>query len=270
MKYLSRSATWMLLLALIAGPLHAAAPKAPEDPTQDTLMITAGFLSGHPDLRFRLLALEKRESGKQDDAFKFFQRASFYADKPSQAMIAEMLWNGTGAAQDKALAYAWMDLAAERGYEGFLQLREQYWLGLDDSERKRAVALGEDVYARYGDEAALPRIATAIRRERKKVTGSRTGFTGNLRIVVPGPAGFEEIDGSKFYDDRFWDPARYQAWHDSIWMTPRVATVEVGDAKQVMDTELGTRIPKMEPLQDSPEPVTDDVMPKLDPSFNNP
>src|SRR5690606_38552198 len=86
----------VLLLAMASTDLalarkNNAAP--PPDPTQDSLMITAGFLNGHPDLRFRLLALEKRQAGKLDDAFRFFQRAAYYADKPSQGMVAEMLWN---------------------------------------------------------------------------------------------------------------------------------------------------------------------------------
>ncbi|WP_305804723.1 hypothetical protein [Stenotrophomonas sp. YIM B06876] len=265
-------ATLLLCAAMAAPPVLAAkrANTPPPDPTQDPLMITAGFLSGHPDLRFRLLALEKREAGKQEDAFKFFQRAAFYADKPSQAMVAEMLWTGLGTGQDKALAYAWMDLAAERGYEGFVQLREHYWLGLDETKRARAISLGEEIYARYGDEAAQPRIATALRRERRSVTGSRTGFVGNLRIFVPGPAGPEEIDGSKFYDERYWDPAKYQAWHDSIWMKPRVATVKVGDVKQQVDPEMETRIPKVAPALDAQEPQTDEAMPTLESRSNRP
>lgn len=258
--------TGLLLLALASAAPAAtkkdnAAP--PPDPTQDKVMITAGFLNGHPDLRFRLLALEKREAGKLDDAFRYFQRAAFYADKPSQGMVAEMLWNGSGTAQDKAAAYAWMDLAAERGYEGFLELRERYWHRLSEAERERAILLGQDIYARYGDEAAKPRIATALRRERRSVTGSRTGFSGNVRIIVPGPAGPEEIDGSKFYDERYWDPVQYQQWHDAIWMKPRVATVDVGDVEHIQHSDAKSRIPEVVPQVDAPEPVTEDVMPEL-------
>lgn len=259
--------TTALLAALVAAPPALAAKQPPDnlpaDPTEDPVMITAGFLSGHPDLRFRLLALEKREQGKLDDAFKFFQRAAFYADKPSQAMVAEMLWNGTGTAQDRPLAYAWMDLAGERGYEGFVELRERYWAKLDEAERERAIAAGEDIYARFGDAAAKPRIATALRRERRNVTGSRTGMGGNLRIMVPGPAGAEEIDGSKFYDERYWDPEKYQAWHDAIWMKPRVARVDVGEVSHVPDTTRESRIPKVQPLLDAEEPVTEDAMPNM-------
>lgn len=235
----------------------------PADPSQDKALVTAGFLSGHPDLRFRLLGLEKREQDKQDQAFKFFQRASFYADKPSQAMVAEMLWTGTGIPQNKIEAYAWMDLAAERGYEGFVELRERYWAGLTELEREQAIQLGQDIYARYGDSAAQPRIATALRRERKNVTGSRTGFSNSLKILIPTPGGGELIDSSKFYDDRYWDPAKYQQWHDSIWMKPRVATVNVGAASTVPQPGVETRIPAVQPRPDAPEPITDDVMPTI-------
>jgi hypothetical protein len=53
----------VLLLAMASTDLAWAGKNtAPltEDPTQDALMISAGFLNGHPDLRFRLLALVLR------------------------------------------------------------------------------------------------------------------------------------------------------------------------------------------------------------------
>ncbi len=264
--------TLPLLLPMLAlAPMQSQAaenkPQAlPADPTSDPLMITAGFLSGHPDLRFRLLGMEKRNAGDQEAAFRFFQRAAFYADKPSQAMVAEMLWNGSGTPADRAQAYAWMDLAAERGYEGFVELRERYWAALTAEQRAHAVAEGEAIYARFGDSAAKPRIATVMRRERRAVTGSRTGFAGNLRIMVPGPAGPEEIDGSKFYDDRYWDPDKYQQWHDAIWAKPRVARIDVGALSQVKgEPERRTRIADVPPDPDANEPLTDDLQPSKQP-----
>lgn len=158
----------------------AAQSEVPPDPTEDSLMVTAGFLSYHPDLRLRLEGIEALEDKQPEEAFKWFQRAAFYADKPSQGMVAEMLWTGQGVAKDPGLAYAWMDLAAERGYRGFLLLRERYWNQLDPAERERAIEHGQALYARYGDAAARPRLAAQLRRGRREMTGSRTGFTGNL------------------------------------------------------------------------------------------
>jgi len=220
-----------VILACLAGAVLASGRAPTPDPTEDPLLLTSGFLSGHPDLRFRMLALEKRAAGKLEDAFRLFQRAALYADKPSQAMVAEMLWNGTGTEPDHALAYAWMDLAAERGYRGFLLLRELYWQELGETERERAIQEGQAIYTRYGDDAAEPRLATIMRREKRKATGSRTGFVGALSILVPGPGGWENIDGSTFYDERYWDPVQYRAWHDAIWMMPKVGSVTVGEVE---------------------------------------
>jgi len=266
-----------LLLALalpVAAPAAPPAKKAPaplpSDPTEDPLMISAGFLNGHPDLRFRMLGMEKQRANDQAAAFTFFQRAGYYGDKVSQAMVAEMLWNGTGTAVNRPLAYVWMDLAAERGYKGFLELRERYWAALAEDERTQAINQGEAVYARFGDAAADPRLALAMRREQKRMTGSRTGFAGNVKILVPGPNGTsEQIDGTKFYDSRYWEPAQYRQWQDSIWSTPRVARVDVGSVSQVpLPGEQESRIPQTSPQVDAPEPVTEDRQPEPIPGGN--
>jgi len=49
-----------LALACLAATSAAANPAPPPDPTADPVMLTAGFLSAHPDLRFRLRALAAR------------------------------------------------------------------------------------------------------------------------------------------------------------------------------------------------------------------
>jgi len=245
----------LLALLILASSTAAAQPTpAPPDPTEDPLMVTAGFLSWHPDLRFRLLGMEAAKKGDQEKAFQAYQRASFYGDKPSQGMVAEMYWTGQGAARDPVLAYAWMDLAAERGYRGFLGLRERYWNGLDGAQREQAIEQGQAIYARYGDAAALPRIASQLRRGRSQAVGSRTGFAGNAKIYVPGPGGYETLDATKFYDQRYWDPERYQQWHDSIWAAPRVGRVEVGEMEQVE-----SRIPATEPDLDAVAPEVEGV-----------
>ena len=254
------SATVVLLSFLLACPATSAGdgnPGKPVNPDIDEGMIRAGFLNSHPDVRYRLLGLEENKHGKHADAFRFFQRAAYYADKPSQGMIAEMLWNGSGVAADRPRAYAWMDLAAERGYQGFLLIRERYWHALGESERRDALAQGVAIYAAYGDAVAQPRLATVLRRERRRMTGSRTGFAGTLKISVPGPAGFEEIDGSKFFDEKFWNPKKYQAWHDGIWMKPRIGTVTVGEVERAPDLRSNpSRIPAAKPDGDAPEPDT--------------
>lgn len=253
-----------LLMALLFACTHQSAlaqgknAPIPADPAADAQFRAAGFLESHPDIRYRLLGLEEFRKKNHADALRFFKRASFYADKPSQGMVAEMYWSGQGIEKDPVIAYAWMDLAAERGYAGFRGLRERYWNSLSAEERQQALVQGETIYATYGDAAAKPRLATVLRRERKKVTGSRTGFAGSLKIYVPGPSGSEQIDGSKFYDERFWDVEKYYAWHDSIWMKPRIGKVSVGEMEQVdaASPASASRIPATTPKISAPEPET--------------
>lgn len=238
----------VFLAAVIAGSPAAAAetgaqatPKKrfnlPPNPLADPIMATDAFLDDHPDLRLRLLALEKYRAGKFEDALHYFRRASYYADKPSQGMVAEMLWEGKGAARDPALAYAWMDLAAERGYLGFLALREKYWDALDPGQRASAVRQGEGIYAEYGDKVAERRLHAALRRGSKSVVGSRTGFVGAVSIHIQG---YGEIHASEYFAPKYWDPKQYREWHDQVWQKPLSGQVKVGEVEAVDDGKPAT------------------------------
>ncbi|UWX03581.1 sel1 repeat family protein [Pseudoxanthomonas sp. NC8] len=252
-------ATGLVLLALLGAPGANAAGRSPApDPTEDALMMSAGFLSSHPDLRLRLNGQERLKDGNHAEAFLFFKRAVWYGDKPSQGMVAEMLWTGKGVERDPPQAYAWMDPAAERGYEGFILHRERYWAALDAAERARAIEIGKEVYARYGDAASEPRLAAVLRRERSRQTGSRTGYSGALKIYVPGPGDtYEQIDGSKYYDERYWDPKQYRQLQDSIWARAYTGRVDVGPVEQIgTDANPNSRIPATAPQVDTPEPQT--------------
>lgn len=260
-----RSLSRMIVLVAALGAARALAPAAafaaeerdPPDPLNDPMMITAGFLTHHPDMKYRILGMKAYGAQRFDDAMRYFRRASFYADKPSQGMVAEMYWNGDGVPRDRAVAYAWMDLAAERGYEGFIGLRERYWAQMTDDERTRAVREGQAVYARFGDDAAKPRYAFQLRTGRRNLTGSRTGFTGNhVQILVPGIGGEQTIDGSRFFDERYWDAKKYWAWQDRTWKKPKIGRVDVGDVQTVRDgARPGTRIPETRPEANAAEPA---------------
>jgi hypothetical protein len=247
--------TLAVSLALLLPSAAGAAQNKdiPPDPVSDPLLITAGFLNHHQDLKYRLLGIEAYNKKDFENALRFFRRASYFADTPTQGMVAEMYWKGEGAPMDRAMAYAWMDLAAERSYRGFLLLRERYWKEMSEAERERAITEGQAVYARFGDAAAKPRYEAELRRGKKSMVGSRTGFAGTVRIEVPGPAGSQSIDGSKFYDERYWDAKKYWAWQDAIWAKPRVGKVSVGEVEAVKNA-APSRIPGTEPDIDAPVP----------------
>lgn len=228
-----------LLLALLASPLASAqqapAKVASPDPLSDDVLVAGGFLDGHPDLRHRNDGLNAYGNKDFSKALEQFKRAAYYGDKPSQAVVGEMYWDGIGVAQDRVMGLVWMDLAAERGYDFFSKKRDYYWNALSEQERTRALAVARPVHSEYSDQAAEPRLAAIMRRERSKMTGSRVGsLTSSVQIIVPG---YGSIDATRFYDPKFWDPKQYRTWQDDYWTDLKVGQVTVGDVEKVTDAE---------------------------------
>lgn len=223
----------------------------------DPALFTESFLSAHPDLRWRREALHAFSNKQYELAMKQFRRAARHADKPSQAMIAEMYWEGLGVAQDRPLAYAWMDIAAERMYPNFLILRESYWHALDENQREDAIRRGQTILAEFGDDVAKPRMARVLSKHRRQITGSRTGFVGPGLTVVDlrGPAStgvdLSELkspfgarvggvsSGHLSYDEKYWVPEQYWASQDEVWraLPAQTGSVHVGDLKQADDED---------------------------------
>lgn len=204
-------------------------------------LMTEGFLSAHPDLRWRREGLHAYANDRHDEAMRHFLTAARYADKPAQAMIAEMHWKGIGVPQDRAIGYAWMDLAAERFYSNFIIKREQYWGDMSPAEQAAAIERGQPLLAEYGDDAAKPRMATVLRRNRA-ATGSRVGFTGNLEIISftgPNAGSGLRIRADEYYAAKYWEPDKYFEWQDQMWDAPppRRGRVDVGDIESVTRRE---------------------------------
>jgi uncharacterized protein len=225
------------LALLYALSCHAAAQDTEGGGVErEVILNSQHFLSAHPDIRWRREGVWSLELGQPDHAAEHFRRAARYADKPSQAMLAELYWSGLGVEQDRALAYAWMDLAAERAYPVFLAKREHYWAQLTEAERARVQDVGLPLYEQYGDDVAKPRLERLLRRAKRNITGSRVGNIGALRILVPGPGGAaHSISGDDFYDDRFWEPALYWEWQDRAWKQARTGRVDIRPLERVHD-----------------------------------
>lgn len=241
--------TWLLasLALFICLPVHAFAQEH-ADPSSDDTMLAAGFLDGHPDLLYRSQGLEAYGEREYVKAIERFRKAAHFGDKASQAIIGEMLWSGLGAERDRVMALVWMDVAAERGYPRFVNTRNVYWNALTPAERQRARNLADNLHDEYGDAATEPRLARALRRERAKMTGSRVGsMSSNVQIIIPGHG---SIDGSRFYDPKFWDPVQYRAWHDTFWEHVKEGSVSVGEPEKL--DKLSTEPPK--PLPDHAKP----------------
>jgi hypothetical protein len=244
--------TLLLLAALAMTPAFAAETTSTTERRREPAFVaTEAFLSGHPDLRWRIAGLNAHRKGEYREALEAFRRAARFADKPAAAAIAELYWEGKGVAQDRALAYAWMDLAAERQWRLFLVRREGMWAELTDAERERALVVGTALYEEFGDAVAKPRMARVLRNARRNTTGSRTGSVGSLRIEIPSANGSLIVDGSQFYADKYWDPKMYWRWQQETWAPELQGRVDVGtvtaaaeapgDRKPATDTQPGDR-----------------------------
>ncbi|QCO68603.1 sel1 repeat family protein [Luteimonas yindakuii] len=184
---------------------------------------TPDYWNAHPDQKHRMLGLAALQEGRAEEARGHFERAAHHADKASQALMAQLLWEGRGVAQDRALAYAWMDLAAERGDPRLAAQRELYWSGLEEASRQRALAEGKSIYDRYADDVAQPRLERERRRWTQIAVGSRLGSPGAARVCTsrngggrPAGAGMggldfcqNGLDSAVHYADSTLSPAQY-------------------------------------------------------------
>lgn len=193
--------------------------------------------AGHPNELYRIYAAEASTKGDWGDAVRLFTIAASYADKYSQHRLSLLHWHGIGAPSDRAVAYVWADLAAERGYPQFLALREKMWAELSADEQKRVAEIGQKYYDQYGDPTAKKRFANEMGKAKRQTTGSRTGFVSNLAIVSPG-AGmdlFNSIGGpdlSQLYEKSRWDAKSYWQVEDILWKQGNVEVGPVETAKQ--------------------------------------
>ncbi|RAO74559.1 hypothetical protein CA260_19415 [Dyella jiangningensis] len=265
----------VVVLGLLVGAGHAAlAQEAPTskpvtDPKDlrelakfEEMMDVPGVARQHKDILYRELAMEAYKNGDKERALKMFMRAASYADKPSQAAIADMYWEGVGTAVDRPRAYAWMDLAATRGYDRFLAKREYYWSQLTEAERAQALRVGQDIYAEYDDKIALHRLQMELEFTRRNVVGSHVGFVGTGKVYgfthtmntgrastgLPRPggnatstSGSEQDLGlpianlSELYRPSIWKVNDYARFKDIQWQerVESKPTVDVGDLQNV-------------------------------------
>lgn len=252
---------WGIALLLLGGASSPApASGNAKSPAPEERMLVekgfGGFLTAHPDLRHHRRGMSAFAKGDFEAAAKQFRIAARYADKPSQAMLAQLVWEGQGVQRNRPLAYAWMDLAAERGNRRFLLQRERFWEAMDAEEQAEAIARGTELYTEFGDAVAQPRMAAVLRRASRNVVGSRTGYTGHGNVVAPaagsgaaavtvatpttqsgfgGDSGFQasqSLPASTFYAPQYWSPKQYFDWRDQYHERQlQSGTVDVGGVR---------------------------------------
>ncbi len=222
-----------LLLLLLAAPL----PAVDDQPAGN--QPKAADSTGHLDQVYRARAAEAYRRGRLDWARRYFEIAARHADKPSQLALAMMHLNGDGVARDPARAYAWLDVAAERGYRDFLVQRERVWDALSPRERERALELARGLHAEYGDAVAKRRHWNRLQSHLAKSLARHPTMTHVMFVVdylncrvAPGAVLGRKgscVDAQYFNDDRF-DRDGYWREQDRAWGGD--GTVEVGPLRR--------------------------------------
>ncbi|MET0580436.1 MAG: sel1 repeat family protein [Pseudoxanthomonas sp.] len=206
-------------------------------------VMTDGFLEAHPDLWHRRAGMRSDANGKLEEARKHYRLAARYGDKPSQARLGEMFWNGQGGKQDRVQGFLWMALAAERGYPEFDVWKMHYWGKLDPQERKEAQQREQAMLDEYSDKVAKVRQEKAMRRGQRSSTGSLLGYSAASALYI-NLAGGGSIDPERFYAREFWEPGEYWKLQDRIWREELKGSVSVGDLENLPAPEVEAKRPQ--------------------------
>lgn len=236
-----------LVLVMGTGIAFAAEP-APAEPAQTYQdfpagVLTDGFLEAHLDLFYRKAGIAADRRGDLERAREKYQLAARYADKPSQARLGEMYWEGQGVERDHVMGFLWMALAAERGYDAFQTRKMEYWAQLTPEERKRAVALDQKMLGEYGDVVAKPRQAKVMRREALRGTGGLLGYSESSMLSINTPRG-GAIDPKVFYAKEFWEPEAYWRMQDYVWDGRNPGRVDIGEVQDLGAQPAAPETPK--------------------------
>jgi len=198
----------------------------------------------HPDLFGEFAGMLRYAHHDYTGALKYLKIGAYYSDKLSALSIGLMYLNGEGVAKDPLTAYAWLSIAAERGYPDFVATRDRVKASLTPEQLHRAQAVLADLAAEYGDKVAKHRLAVQLRQGQMQITGSHTGFdsgvvqmkTGNCSgpsIAIGGEPVPKAGCGGNVYAKWRWDPKTYFAVRDAHWK----ATVSVGALNAVDDAQ---------------------------------
>jgi hypothetical protein len=91
------------------------------------------------------------------ESVRFFTTAASWASKPAQYVLAVMALNGDHQPRNRALALAWLTLAAERPDSRFQAPYQQLYKVATQAERRGADGLLEKMRPTYGDATAARR-----------------------------------------------------------------------------------------------------------------
>jgi len=147
-----------------------------------------------PDKLFMQEAIRAYRKGYHKDAFMFFKKASALGNSLSQRYIGLMYVNALGVEKDLVKGYSWLKLASHDKSKKNRALEQQVFNLLSEEQKQQALIEYQLINDDYGVIAALTRRDKWVRKQKMKMTGSRTGS------LVFAPLNFDTPQGNGFYN----------------------------------------------------------------------
>lgn len=172
------------------------------------LILTTGLAIGAgapvfetPDAKDLLQGAHALKKGYVDDAVSNFESAARYGNKDAQRTLGMMYIQGLGVAMNWPLGYAWLRLAATHGDAEAVSARDQVHAQLKPEELADATRYVAELDAEFGDLAAVARREEWVRKQKREITGSRTGSSAGVRIQVADATGYTwQVSGARYFE----------------------------------------------------------------------
>lgn len=225
---MARSRSILALLALMI-PFAAQADRgeaAPERPSDRT----RPYIEHAPSTESLVRATDAYRAGQFGRAMDHYLGAARWADKFAQYNIGIMHLRGEGVEFNPVRGWAWLEVAAERGYPQFRQSADALWDLFNEEERQAARTIFEEEIApRYGDETTFQRTEREMRFRKGDATGSRLGSRGMLQMLRVYETQDTQRDGVEYFAPEKWDFATLARYETALMQSIAEEQVEIGE-----------------------------------------
>lgn len=175
-------------------------------------------------------------SGNYMGAFWHYTNAAVWADKFAQYNIGVMYLRGEGVEFDAVRGWAWLELAAERGYPDMVRAADDLYEMLDEEQRREGERiLREELLPDYGDATRVPATARRMERELRRATGTRTGSKAALSSLRVYDGSGVSRRGDEFYDPAKWDFERIVRFETQLMKDLAGAGATLGEFRVLED-----------------------------------
>lgn len=156
-----------------------------------------------PDKFLLSQAIKSYHAGGHQSALNFFKKSAALGNAMAQRYVGLMYVNGLGISTDYLSGYAWLKLASHDNTKRNKELRDQVYNLLNPIQKQQANITYTQINNEYGELAALKRRDRWVRKQKMKMTGSRTGSLVFAPIAFDTPHGHGIYNQMKSYVDDY-------------------------------------------------------------------